>query len=164
MTRGLPGALGVGLLIAAVLWVAPGCKRPRGADARDTAQAHECTVALQPTGLRPVAKGVAEAEDRETATERSFVAACEGLPEAARGSCRDESQYKPVRVTAITVLDGQQTYQVTTQLQLASARHEQKASSSESLEAACLAARLAACEAAGAEGDCVAAGTHHPAR
>lgn len=154
MTR----ALAVLLLLAA-----PGCKKEDKGDGSIAGRAekggrHECTitVAAKAPAAEPIT-GSGTATDEAAATEAAWTQACGKLPPPEQPACRDSARYQ----AAVGV--GKANNNVTVTVTLTPAPPPQvtgKAASDESAAAACQAALLDACEKAGGEGDCVAAGTH----
>jgi len=155
----------VGLLLLAVA-AAPGCKKEDKGDGSIAGRAekgaaatghHECTiiVAARTPAAQPIT-GSGSAPDEAAATEAAWTDACGKLPPPEQPACHDPARYqaavgvgKSKDVTVTVTLTPAPPPQVTG-----------KAASDQSEAAACQAALLDACEKAGGEGDCVAAGTH----
>ncbi len=143
--------------------LATGCKKEDKGDGTianraETGGRHECsiTVAAKPPPAQPIT-GSATAKDEAAATETAWAQACGKLAPAEQPACHDSNRFQ----AAVGV--GQANQDVTVTVTLTPAPPPQvtgKAASDESQAAACQAALLDACEKAGGEGDCVAAGTH----
>ena len=140
------------LMILAGLAAGCGKKDEGGEKAGEQAGAprknHECRIIIGPAGEPPVFRGSGPTE------EAAWAAVCAELPEARRGDCRDGDQFSAQ--TATMTMNDQPTFNV--QLTEKRPSHEARATSTESTDAACQQARLDACKAAAAEGDCVASG------
>ena len=151
------------LLLLAALVAAAACKKEDKGDGSLAGRAekggsHECTiiVAVKPPPSQPIT-GSGTAADEAVATETAWTEACGKLPPPEQPACRDSSRYQ----AAVGV--GKANKDVTVTVTLTPAPPPQvtgKAASDQSVAAACQAALLDACEKAGGEGDCVAAGTH----
>jgi len=149
------------LAIAALLLAA--CKKEDKGDGSIANRAekgghHECTiiVAAKPPAAQPIT-GTGSAPDEAVATEAAWKDACGKLPPPEQPACHDGNRYQAA--TGV----GKANKDVTVTVTLTPAPPPQvtgKAASDESEAAACQAALLDACEKAGGEGDCVAAGTH----
>ena len=119
---------------------------------------HECTiiVAAKPPAAQPIS-GSGTAQDEAIATEAAWKEACGKLPPPEQPACHDSNRYQAAVGT------GKAGKDITVTVTLTPAPPPQvsgKAASDESEAAACQAALLDACEKAGGQGDCVAAGTH----
>ena len=124
----------------------------------DKGGAHECTitVAARPPASEPIT-GTGTGKDEAAATEAAWTEACGKLPPPEQPACRDGDRYQAAVGTAKVNQD------LTVTVTLTPAPPPQvtgTAASDQSQAAACQAALLDACEKAGGEGDCVAAGTH----
>ncbi len=106
--------------------------------------------------------GVATGEDEATVLDAAIADACAKLSVDDRPFCRDDSRFEVTISGSSSEHDGVKSFIKTVRLTpVAKPQTFQGEGSSEaSSEAACKAAILVACEAAGAPGDCVAAGTH----
>lgn len=149
-------------LALAVLLIA-GCKKEDKGDGSianraDKGGQHECTitVAARPPAAQPIT-GSGTAPDEATATEAAWKDACAKLAPPEQPACHDPAHYQAATGVARANKD------VTVTVTLTPAPPPQvtgKAASDQSETAACQAALLDACEKAGGQGDCVAAGTH----
>ncbi len=122
----------------------------------------EITVAAVP-GEPESYKGQAQTTSEAEAEKQAWDAVCVKLPEADRGDCRDNDKWKYAKGTMSGELAGGATHSVTITLTRAVKPVEHSSGSIESEsseEEACKEALAKACEAAGAPGDCLAAGTH----
>ena len=147
----------VGLLLAAA------CKKDDKGDGSvakpaDKGGAHECaiTVAAKMPAAEPIT-GTGSGKEEAAATEAAWTEACGKLPPPEQPACRDGNRYQAAVGTATVGQD------LTVTVTLTPAPPPQvtgNAASDESQAAACQAALLDACEKAGGEGDCVAAGSH----
>lgn len=145
------------------LLVLAGCKKEDKGDGSvarpaDKGGAHQCsiTVAAKPPPAEPIT-GTGSGKDEATATEAAWTEACGKLPPPEQPACRDKNRYQAAVGTATVGQD------LTVTVTLTPAPPPQvtgNAASDESQAAACQAALLDACEKAGGEGDCVAAGSH----
>ena len=120
--------------------------------------AHECTVviAAKPAPADPII-GTATDADPAVAEEAAWADACKKLPPTEQPACRDTARW--TATTSKGTAQGKTTATIT----LTAASPPQitgKGSSTENEAAACQAALLDACEQAGAQGDCITAGTH----
>jgi hypothetical protein len=150
-------------LFLVALLAAAACKKEDKGDGSIAGRAekggsHECsiTVAAKAPPSQPIT-GSGTAPDEAAATEAAWTEACGKLPPPEQPACRDSSRYQ----AAVGV--GKANKDVTVTVTLTPAPPPQvtgKAASDENVAAACQAALLDACEKAGGEGDCVAAGTH----
>jgi hypothetical protein len=150
-------------LLLAALVCAFACKKDDKGDGSianraETGGQHECAiiVAAKPAAAQPIT-GSGSAPDEAAATEAAWKDACGKLPPPEQPACHDSSRYQAA--TGV----GKASKDVTVTVTLTPAPPPQvtgKAASDQSEEAACQAALLDACEKAGGEGDCVAAGTH----
>ena len=150
-------------LLLAALVAAAACKKEDKGDGSLAGRAekggsHECTiiVAAKAPATQPIS-GSGTAADEAAATEAAWSEACGKLAPPEQPACRDSSRYQ----AAVGV--GKANKDVTVTVTLTPAPPPQvsgKAASDQSAAAACQAALLDACEKAGGEGDCVAAGTH----
>ena len=123
---------------------------------------HRCTVAVaEKSGLRAVS-GVATGDDEGTVLDAALADACAKLSDDDRPYCRDESRFEVTISGSSSELNGLKTFTKTIRLTPTSKPQvfTGEGTSEASSAAACKAAILVACEAAGAAGDCVAAGTH----
>lgn len=119
---------------------------------------HECTVtvAARLPPAEPIT-GSGAAPDEAAATEAAWAQACSKLPPPEQPACHDRNRYQ----SAVGAARAGDKVSVTVTLTPAPPPQVSgKAASDESEVAACQAALLDACEKAGGEGDCVAAGTH----
>lgn len=119
---------------------------------------HECTiiVAAKAAAAEPIT-GTATDADPAEAEEAAWADACKKLPPTDQPACKDSSRW--TAATSKGTAQGKTTATIT----LTAASPPQvtgKGASPENEEAACQAALLDACEKAGAQGDCVTAGTH----
>jgi hypothetical protein len=137
-----------------LLALALACGGESGAQRQDQKAAltpsktHACKILL--AEALPDQKYTGNADTEEAA----LAAACEQVPEPARADCKNPEKFEKT-VTQMTVND-KASFGVAL---LARARtFEAEEESTESVEAACRAALAAACQSAGVEGDCVAAG------
>ncbi len=152
----------IGRLALAALVLASCKKEDKGdgsiANRADKGGHHECTiiVAAKPPPAAPVT-GSGSAEDEAVATEAAWKEACGKLAPPEQPACHDANRYQ----AAVGV--GKASKDVTVTVTLTPAPPPQvtgQAASDEGEAAACQAALLDACEKAGGQGDCVAAGTH----
>lgn len=149
--------------LALALLLVAACKKEEPGDGSianraDEGGSHECaiTVAAKPPAAEPIT-GSGTGKDEVTATEAAWKDACGKLPPPEQPACRDATRYQAAVGTARANQD------LTVTVTLTPAPPPQvtgKAASDQSQAAACQAALLDACEKAGGEGDCVAAGTH----
>lgn len=114
---------------------------------------HHCTISLARKSAE-VYTGTASDPDPGKAREAAWTDACARLPEAARAVCREPQRFAPVETTGSA--DGKATHTVT--LTPVAGKVEGKAEHEPDKAAACKAALLRACLAAGEKGDCVAGG------
>ncbi len=119
---------------------------------------HECsiTVAAKAPAAPPIT-GSGTDKDEAAATTAAWADACGKLPPPEQPACHDSARYQ----AAVGV--GTANQDVTVTVTLTPAPPPQvtgTAASDQSQAAACQAALLDACEKAGGQGDCVAAGTH----
>ena len=152
-------------LLACLLLVAACKKEDKGdgtiANRAATGGRHECsiTVAAKAPAAQPIT-GSATDKDEAAATTAAWADACGKLPPPEQPACHDANRYQ----SAIGVGKASPKNQdVTVTVTLTPAPPPQvtgQAASDESQAAACQAALLDACEKAGGQGDCVAAGTH----
>jgi hypothetical protein len=152
-------------LLACLLLVAACKKEDKGdgtiANRAATGGRHECsiTVAAKAPAAQPIT-GSSTAKEEAAATTAAWADACGKLPPPEQPACHDANRYQ----SAIGVGKASPKNQdVTVTVTLTPAPPPQvtgKAASDESQAAACQAALLDACEKAGGQGDCVAAGTH----
>jgi hypothetical protein len=120
--------------------------------------AHECKVviAARPAPADPIT-GTGTDADPAKAEEAAWTDACKKLPPTEQPACRDTTRW------TAAVSRGTAQGKTTATITLTAASPPQitgKGASKENEAAACQAALLDACEQAGAQGDCVAAGTH----
>jgi len=149
------------LALLALLFSSPACKGgdpSGGGEAAGGGYEYDCRVFLAPAAAsdEPIT-GAGTAADEAAATEAAWTEACGKLPADQQASCRDESAWKASK----TVSTGSDS--VTVGIALTPATSDQvsaRAVSKVDEATACKDALLAACKEAGAEGDCVAAGTH----
>lgn len=122
---------------------------------------HRCTVTIAEKNGGGVS-GVASGDDEGAVLDAALADACAQLGEAERPYCRDESRYEVTISGSSSELNGVKSFTKT--VRLTPTKKPQvftgEGSSEDSSQAACKAAIVVACEAAGATGDCVAAGTH----
>ncbi|HUS66326.1 MAG TPA: hypothetical protein VMZ28_17360 [Kofleriaceae bacterium] len=120
--------------------------------------AHECTVivAAKAAPADPIT-GTGTDADEAKAEEMAWTDACKKLPPPEQPACKDSSRWSAT--TSKGTAQGKTTATITL-IAAAPPQITGKGSSKENEEAACQAALLDACEKAGAQGDCVAAGTH----
>lgn len=151
------------MALALVVVMAPGCKKnPPPAPPHVPVTTHTCRVAIHPRiapASRVSASGNAPSQD--VATELAWTQACLGLPAAQRAACRDSTRFSPSVVTASMSAGAGTSYTTTVTLSPQPGSDSRGAGTSHvSSEDACHQAMELACRAAGAAGDCVAAGTH----
>ena len=157
------------LVIAAAL--AAGCKGDRKKEgdgtvgagagtqgAGDKASTYECKViiAAKVAPHDPIT-GTATDADPAKAEEAAWADACKKLPPTEQPACKDSNRW------SAATSSGTASGKTTTTITLTAASPPQitgKGASRENDAAASQAALLDACQQAGAEGDCVAAGTH----
>lgn len=153
-------------LLACLLLLAAACKKEDKGDGSIANRAatggqHECsiTVAAKAPAAQPIS-GNATNKDEGAATEAAWAAACGKLPPPEQPACHDGNRYQSA-IGAGRASPKNQDVTVTVTLTPAPPPQVTgKAASDESQAAACQAALLDACEKAGGQGDCVAAGTH----
>ena len=119
---------------------------------------YECKViiAAKVAPADPIT-GTATDADPVKAEQAAWADACKKLPPTEQPACKDSNRW------AATTSNGTANGKTTTTITLTAAPPPQitgKGASRENDAAACQAALLDACQQAGAEGDCVAAGTH----
>ncbi len=126
---------------------------------------HVCRIALHPHPAPELSvRGVGNATDQAAATEQAWTVACAALPEAHRASCRDTAHFTPQIVNASMSAGGPTSYTSTITLEpVAGDDSRGQGTSTVSADEACHQATEAACRAAGATGDCIAAHTHDQA-
>jgi hypothetical protein len=128
-----------------------GCGKKEGSDGESAAAArgsHECKIIVAPAGDPRKLRGSGPTE------EEAWEAVCAELPEEDRDGCRDPDRWRS-QVATMTMNDEETK---TVNLEERKPEHEAKATSAESSDDACHKARLDACKAAGADGDCVESG------
>jgi len=123
---------------------------------------HRCTVTIAERSGAGVVSGIASGDDEGAVLDAALADACAQLSDAERPYCRDEGRFEVTISGSSSELNGVKTFTKT--VRLTPTKKPQvftgEGSSEASSAAACGAAILVACEAAGATGDCVAAGTH----
>lgn len=142
-----------------------GCGEAKEAAAAPaTVESHSCTVKVAAKASPVIYEGRAEGPDREKVEEAAWADVCAKLPAALRESCKDESKWSMSISGGSASAGGPTTFSKTITLQekVEERVFSGEAASQASLDEACAAATLAACKAAGAEGDCVAAGLFEP--
>jgi hypothetical protein len=156
------------LLAGALSWSLTACDsgdENKGGDAKaaapKTVYACKITVAAK-AGPPETFKGQAQTADEKEAEDKAWEDVCSKLPEADTASCRDNDKFKWALGGMSTEVDGVTQYSKTITLTRAVKAEEfdGEHESEESSEAACTEALALACKAAGAEGDCVEAGSH----
>lgn len=128
-----------------------------------TKTVHECTITVaEKAGEPETFKGKADGADEKAVEKEAWDAACAALPEADRPDCRDTKKFKWASGGGSATSNGVTNYSRTITLTRVVTPKEFEASSKsdESEDAACKDALTEACKAAGATGDCVAAGSH----
>ena len=125
-----------------------------------TVTEHRCTVQIAAAGEPTRVEGEASGEDEAAALEAAYADACTRLPEDARADCKDEGKFEVMIAGGSATADGKTNYSKTVTLKAKVATVEGRGASTKSKDEACAAAVAEACKAAGATGDCVAAGTH----
>lgn len=152
------------LLSLSLVTLAAACsseaKKEEAPKAEATVVQHKCTIQVAPAGDPLRVEGSASGEDEAAVLEAAWTDACAKLPEADRASCKDEGKFDVVISGGSATSGGKTHYSKTIALQAKVAQHEGRGESDKSKEEACKAAIAEACTAAGASGDCVAAGTH----
>jgi hypothetical protein len=129
-----------------------GCGEKEGSEGGGSGAAargsHECKITVAPAGdpRKIIGSGPTE--------EEAWEAACAELPEGERDGCKDPDRWSSVMGTM--TMNGEETK--TVNLTERKPENDAVATSSESSEDACQKARLEACKAAGADGDCVESG------
>ncbi len=129
----------------------------------ETKTVYACEIIVAPKAGEPESfKGSAQGGDEAEVEEQAWEAACGALPEADRGDCRDTKKWKWASGGGSAVSGGVKNVSRTITLTrvVEPVEHSGEVESEASDEAACKEALSKACEAAGAKGDCVAAGTH----
>lgn len=125
-----------------------------------TVTEHRCSVQIVPADAPTGAEGKASGEDEAAVLDAAFADACAKLPEDARADCKDEGKFEVTIAGGSATADGKTNYTKTVTLKAKVATVEGRGTSTTSKDEACAAAVAEACKAAGASGDCVAAGTH----
>ncbi len=148
----------VGLVV-----IVSGCKKdPPPPPPHVPVTTHTCRIALHPRPapeLSVHASGNGPSQD--VATEQAWTAVCAALPEAHRAACRDATHFSPSVVTASMNAGAGTSYTTTITLAPQPGPDSRGSGTSHtSGEDACHQAIELACRAAGATGDCIAAGTH----
>lgn len=129
----------------------------------ETKTVYTCEVIVAEKAGDPESfKGSAQGSDEAEVEKQAWEAACGALPEGDRGDCRDTKKWKWASGGGSAVSGGVKNISRTITLTrvVKPVEHSGKLDSEESDDAACKGALSKACEAAGAKGDCVAAGTH----
>jgi hypothetical protein len=134
-------------------------KRPQAQgpspDDTTTVDLHHCTISLARKAVDTFAGNGRDA-DPVKAKEMAWTDACARLPEATRAHCRDARWFTPAETSSAA--DGAHAVIVT--LTPVQAKITGKAELEPSKDAACTAALLKACAAAGVPEDCVASGAY----
>ena len=122
---------------------------------------HRCAVTIAEKNGGGVT-GVASGDDEGAVLDSAVADACAQLSDEERPFCRDEGRYQVTISGSSSELNGVKTFTKTVRLTPTKKpkTFTGEGSSADSSQAACEAAIVVACEAAGAKGDCVAAGTH----
>lgn len=124
---------------------------------------YTCTIIVAAQAGEPETfKGNFQGPDAQEAEDKAWEAVCAELPESDRADCKDSSKFAAATGTMEATLDDAPTYSTTITLTrvVAPEEFEAEVTGTESEDATCAEALAKACAAAGAEGDCVAAGTH----
>jgi hypothetical protein len=127
-----------------------------------TKTVYRCKITVAETEGEPETyKGRASGTDEAAVEKEAWDAACAALPEADRAECRNRDAFAWASGGGSSTVDGVETFSRTITLTRVVRPKESEAEveSDASDEAACTEALAKACEAAGAKGDCVAAGT-----
>jgi len=157
--RGLLSPLTTTLTAALTL---SACGEPNKAAAATTeVDSHSCEVRVAAKAAPARYEGRAEGPDEAKVEEEAWADVCAKLPEELRESCRDESKWSVSSSGGSASAGGPTTFskKITLEQKMEEKIFSGQAASHTSLDEACAAATLAACKAAGAEGDCVAAGS-----
>jgi hypothetical protein len=154
--RSAPGLLVVSLVLGAAACHSEG----QAAAAEGSASVHRCAIEIEARSAVEPIEGRASGDDEDTVLEAAWADACAKLEPAERDGCRDEGRYDVTISGSTSIVDGAAIYAKTIRLRAKTASFKGEGESPESPAKACAAATVAACEAAGASGDCVAAGTH----
>jgi hypothetical protein len=147
----------IGLLLVAA------CKKDDKGDGSvakpaDMGGDHQCsiTVAARLPPADPIT-GTGSGSGKDEAAAAAWADACGKLPPPEQPACRDSNRYQAAVGTATV---GQELTVTVTLTPAPPPQVTGNAASNESQAAACQAALLDACEKAGGQGDCVAAGSH----
>ncbi|MBT8495315.1 MAG: hypothetical protein KJO07_19870 [Deltaproteobacteria bacterium] len=159
----------VGSLIVALPLAFGACKKGEeggGEGSGEATMTHKCkiiVVAKQDKKEAETYKGQGKGEDEKAAEEEAWKQACEAIPEADRAECRNNERFSWTKSGVSVEQEGKKIHTVTISLKANPPKpeeHSGEATSKDSSDKACAEALAKACEAAGAKGDCVAAGTH----
>ena len=154
----------LGLLSLFSTLLAVGCDaKTDEAPKTKTVTVYRCKITVaEKEGEPEKYKGDASGTDEAAVDKEAWDAACAALPEADRPDCRNKDKFAWASGGGSSTINGAKQFSKTITLTRVVKPKESEAEveSDASDEAACTEALAKACEAAGAKGDCVAAGTH----
>ncbi|MEZ4450121.1 MAG: hypothetical protein R3B09_11645 [Nannocystaceae bacterium] len=151
------------LLTFALVTLAAACSSEKKSEPKAEAMTvtlHKCMIQVAPAGDPAKFEGTAQGEDETVVLEAAWTDVCAKLPEADKPTCKDDGKWEVMISGASGTLDGKTNYNKNVVLKARVETKDGSAESDKTMEDACKAATIEACKAAGAEGDCIAAGTH----
>lgn len=126
----------------------------------NAAYEHTCYVQVTPKGPNDEFSGTGISDKDKEANEAAWKDVCGKLPEADRLDCREGAKWASSPTLGSATVNGKTTFTVTIKIRRVQKVEGGVGKSDLDGAAACKSAIENACQALGAQGNCVAAGTH----
>jgi Na+-transporting NADH:ubiquinone oxidoreductase subunit NqrF len=121
------------------------------------ASSYKCKIFIKKKAAPPIEASASDA-DKAKATDAAWKAACDKLPAADQADCHNKDKWSAQVSEATMTANGTSSTTITLKLEQQMPELKGKGVATTNKDDACAAALADACKAAGAQGDCVAAG------